>query len=93
MLQQKIQVVVVEEAGNGEVGVVPDVQSAASEPLAVAQPVSEIEFNVSPQATPSREEKKVDLSRTTVHIPDFLELVSVSRSASTHTHTHMGILR
>ncbi len=67
-----------------EAGVVPEIQPVIDEPLAVAQPISndatEIEFNVSPHQTPSREEKKVDLSRTSVHIPDFLELVSV-RSA------------
>ncbi|XP_064397866.1 uncharacterized protein LOC135344565 [Halichondria panicea] len=68
------------EVRNDEVFPVLDSPSAGSEGLqsAVIHPVStvdtEIEFNVSPKATPLREEKKKDLSRTSVHIPDFLEL-------------------
>lgn len=71
------------EVRNDEVFPVLDSPLAGSEGLqsAVIHPVStvdtEIEFNVSPKATPLREEKKKDLSRTSVHIPDFLELVSV----------------
>ena len=50
---------------------------------------SEIELSKPPEASPRREEKKRDLARTTVHIPDFLELVCTREGVNTCMCVHV----